>query len=188
LQELNGENVTDGFPADCMENLTEIIMADMTSSNQSGEHGHERKSIRMDMTPMVDLAFLLLTFFILTTTLNEPYVMLMHMPDEPEQAQSLPPLSAKRVLNLVLGKDNVVYWYRGLENPEVQKTDFESLRTLLFEQKKKIDRMVVLIKPSPQSHYKNLIDALDEMSITDIKDFYIMKVTDADRDIIPALN
>src|SRR4051812_44848165 len=91
-------------------------MADMGE----GGGGHEKKgkkrgkksSPRIDMTPMVDLGFLLITFFILTTTMNKPQAMELNMPDKTQDNQEQP-VKASHSLTLILGKFDKVYWFTG---------------------------------------------------------------------------
>lgn len=147
-----------------------------TSSNRNGRHG-----INIDMTPMVDLAFLLLTFFVLTMTINKKTAMQVQMPDSRETSPTTP-INIKRVLTVVLHKDDRVYYYRG-DKPKVQITNFsnDGIRNVLLNSTKTIPELVLLIKPSKESKYKNLVDLLDEVDITHVQHYYIVKETNEDR-------
>lgn len=100
-------------------------MADVNTGDEGGgkkKHGKKRakkSSTRIDMTPMVDLGFLLLTFFILTTTFNKPQAMEINMPvkdkDLTEEEKNKVP--ADHTLNIILTDKNVVYWYFGVADP-----------------------------------------------------------------------
>ncbi len=83
------------------------------SGKKDGKVRSKKTSTRIDMTPMVDLAFLLLTFFVMTTTLNKPQTMEITMPEKPKTEDKQPMVNEKRVLTLVLGGDDKVYWYLG---------------------------------------------------------------------------
>lgn len=133
------------------------------------------------MTPMVDLAFLLLTFFVLTTTLNKGMVMDLHMPEKLTQTPP-PPIEAKEALTLVLGNNDQIFWYTGVPNGETQVTNYSSIgiRKILNEKKASIKGLVVLIKPSQQSQYKNVVDLLDEILIADIKRYAIVDIEPQD--------
>src|SRR5258707_735640 len=98
------------------------------------------------MTPMVDLAFLLLTFFVMTTTLNKPQTMEITMPEEDEKEP--PKVNEKHVLTLVMGKNDKIFWYIGITDPEVKVTNFShtGIRKLLLEKKRNIPKLIVLIK------------------------------------------
>jgi biopolymer transport protein ExbD len=132
------------------------------------------------MTPMVDLAFLLLTFFILTATFSKHKVMPLVMPDKINPGDPPPQVTAKDVLNLVLAEDDKVYWWIGVD-PPVQTTNYSNkgIRNLLLEQKAKNPKIMVLLKPQDDCKYQNLVDILDELEITGISKHAIV---DSSRD------
>ena len=77
--------------------------------DKGGKVRTKKASTRIDMTPMVDLGFLLITFFILATTLSKPSSMTLAVPDKQEKEQETEPIKASKVLTLFLGKDNTVW-------------------------------------------------------------------------------
>jgi biopolymer transport protein ExbD len=135
------------------------------------------------MTPMVDLAFLLLTFFILTTTLYKPHVMKVAMPDK--AATDPPKQSAKDVINFVLAENNKVYWWMGLE-PSGELTNYskDGIRKILVEKGSTNPNPMVLIKPKDNSHFENMVDMLDEMAITSMELYAIVDFTDDDQEVM----
>ena len=145
----------------------------------------KKQSTKIDMTPMVDLAFLLLTFFILTTTFNKPKTMEVTMPDKVKDESEQTKVNENDILNLVLGEDNKVYWWIGL-TPPATVTDFSKngVRKLLLEQNRANPKLMVLIKPKDESKYENMVDILDEMDITKTKRFAIVDFTEDDKTII----
>ena len=81
-----------------------------------GKHGKKRakkSSTKVDMTPMVDLAFLLLTFFVLTSTFSKPKSMELNYPAKPDPNDPIKPPEVKNGLTLILSKDDKVFYYRG---------------------------------------------------------------------------
>ena len=162
------------------------VMAEITQqSAQPGSGGKVRskkRSTGIDMTPMVDLAFLLLTFFILTTTFNKSRVLPLVMPDR--AGTDVPEITADNVLNLVLAHDNKVYWWTGL-TPPAEVTDFskDGVRKVLLERRIN-PKLMVLIKPRDDSRYANMVDILDEMKITGIERYAIVEFTEEDKDIV----
>src|SRR5882757_7813537 len=99
-------------------------MAEITQSSGSNSRAHIRSkklSTHIDMTPMVDLAFLLLTFFILTTTLNKLKVMEIVMPEKTVETMPVP---EKCVLNLLLDGGDEVYWRQGISIPKLESVKF----------------------------------------------------------------
>jgi biopolymer transport protein ExbD len=139
------------------------------------------------MTPMVDLAFLLLTFFILTATFNKHRVMDLTMPDK-TSTDSFLPVNEKNVLNLVLAENNRIYWWMGLSPPvEVTNYSKDGIRKILLEKSEADPKLIVLIKPKDESRYENMVDLLDELSITRVKRHAIVDVTEDDKVLISGI-
>lgn len=160
-------------------------MAAIDSNAQSRSRTRQRPVPRIDMTPMVDLAFLLLTFFIMTTTLMKQPALEIRQPVTDETAGSKQ-VEAGRVLNLVLGKNDRVYWYVGLPGSEAHVTDFSSseVRKLLTQKNTEIKKLYVFIKASDQSRYRNMVDVLDEIIITGIADYAFLNPDPEDYKLI----
>lgn len=168
----------------------------MAEISQGGGGGHKKgggkvrvkkASTKIDMTPMVDLAFLLLTFFILTTTFNKPKTMEVNMPDKVQDEKEQTKINEKDILNLVLSENNKIYWYIGL-TPPVTTTNYgkDGVRKVLLEQNRANPKLMVLIKPEDKSKYENMVDILDEMEITNTKRYAIVEYTPDDKTIIAA--
>ena len=153
---------------------------------KEGKVRSKKTSTRIDMTPMVDLAFLLLTFFVMTTTLNKPQTMEITMPEKPKEQDKPPLVNEKHVLTLILGANNKVYWYLGITDPKVELSDFsnDGIRKVLLQQNAQIKEMVVLIKPSDESKYKNVVDILDEMNSSNIARYALVDITPVDKELI----
>jgi biopolymer transport protein ExbD len=164
-------------------------MTDLTASPQNS-HGKIRSkkfSTRIDMTPMVDLAFLLLTFFILTNVLKTQQVLQLFMPEEQDINMKEHIISANSVLTLVLGEHDKIYWYTGT-TPIATVTDFSQhgVRKLILEKNNTIAKMWILIKASDQSRYKNLVDIMDEILIAKINRYALVDLTKEDIELIKA--
>lgn len=157
---------------------------------KDGKVRSKKTSTRIDMTPMVDLAFLLLTFFVMTTTLNKPQTMEITMPEKPKVEDKQPMVNEKRVLTLILGGNDKIYWYLGITDPKVELTNFsnDGVRKVLLRENTQIKEMVVLIKPSDESKYKNVVDILDEMNISNIARFALVDITAMDKELINESN
>ncbi len=171
-------------------------MAELDTSgggkHKGGKVRSKKSSTRVDLTAMVDLAFLLITFFMYTTTLNKPKAMNLAMPDNSVKTSQLP-IAASRSMTILLGANNKIEWYMGEAGksaPTVDNYGKDGLRKALIENSKNVEAshaapdnfMEVLIKPSDQSTYENLVTALDEMSITNIKMYAIVKITQLEVD------
>lgn len=165
-------------------------MAELDTSgggkHKGGKVRSKKASTRVDLTAMVDLAFLLITFFMFTTTLNKPKAMDLVKPDNSVKTSQLP-VAATRTMTILLGSHNKLEWYigePGKSAPTVDGYGKDGLRKALIENSKNIQEshaapdntMIVLIKPSDKSTYENLVSTLDEMSITNIKTYAIVKI------------
>jgi biopolymer transport protein ExbD len=166
-------------------------MAEISAPEQG--NGGQRKlrsrkmSIKIDMTPMVDLGFLLITFFMLTTALVKPFSLKLAMPvkDGPTG-----PTKESQSLTVILGEANKVYYYQGLATDpttKVQVTDFsdKGLRAVLFNYKNKIgDPFTIVIKSTDQAKYGNMVDLLDELTITNNNRYGIVDISESDKKLI----
>jgi len=122
------------------------IIANEGGGKQKGKKRSKRHSTHIDMTPMVDLACLLLTFFMLTTAFSKAKVMEIVLPEKTpkDQEQDAPEVDKDRALNIILVKDNKVLWYNGLADPTkpplptLNETDFsdEGIRRVVLQRNK----------------------------------------------------
>ncbi|HEY9001218.1 MAG TPA: biopolymer transporter ExbD [Mucilaginibacter sp.] len=167
-------------------------MAELTTSGKSGRRGSSRMPApRIDLTAMVDLAFLLITFFIMTTTLAKPKAMDLAMP-----VKGGPPgaVSELNTMSVCLGKDNKVMWYIGMPEkpitaPQLVNFSKTGLRAALIAKSKEIMQTIhkpifVILKPSDHSDYANFIAALDEFNITGVQSYAVADITPKDIDML----
>jgi biopolymer transport protein ExbD len=173
-------------------------MAELTQSpanNGGGARTSKKLSIRVDLTAMVDLAFLLVTFFMLTTTLTKPTAMSLVMPDdEPIKAN----IAASRTVTLCLGKKDQLVYYRGtiekpMGEPQVVGYHKGGLREALLTSAKKIKQetgksMIVVVKPSIHSVYANVVNTIDELNITASKIYAVTDISAKDIDLLKQKN
>lgn len=160
-------------------------MAELTTNTRTGSNRTKKLSTRVDLTAMVDLAFLLITFFMLTTTLAKPVAMSLSMPVGDDPA----PVKLSNALTLCLGSNNQLMYYTGTnENPEELSFtgyDKNEIRLVLMNKAQQIlnqtgKNLMVLIKPSDKSQYQNLVDVLDELHITNVPSYAIVDITSED--------
>jgi len=169
-------------------------MAELDTSgggkHKGGKVRSKKSSMRVDLTAMVDLAFLLITFFMLTTTLMKAKAMDMAMPDKDEQHDQLP-VPATRSMTILLGSNDKMEWYigeTGKSAPTVDNFGKDGIRKALVEQSDKIKAshngqpMIVLIKPSDKSTYKDFVAILDEMNITGITIHAVVDISQVEID------
>ena len=154
---------------------------------------HNKKQIiRVDMTPMVDLGFLLITFFVFTTTMSTPKATDLFMPKEGDVIDP-PKLIDDLALTLILDDNNRIYYYNGIFNDalntnkifETNYSTYNGIGKIIRQKQKDIDAsgkfadgrkgLMLLIKPTSKSSYKNVVDALDEAVINDVKKYAIIE-------------
>jgi biopolymer transport protein ExbD len=145
-----------------------------------------KASLIVDLTPMVDLGFLLISFFVLTTTLAKPTAMRLAIPDD-NNIKNLSTAPASKTLNLILGANNNVYYYEGdsfnqIKNIGSNASDLHNVinqKKIMLQNKYGSDsRIIVLIKPTKDATYQDIINALDEMLISDVKTYVLMDASD----------
>ena len=138
----------------------------------------KKQSTRVDLTPMVDLGFLLITFFMFTTTLSSPTAMKLIMPDETAKPEEQNEAAKSGVFTLILGKADQVYYYEGDDPTKMQVTNLKGIRDKILDKKGRTpaDKLVVIIKPDQDATYKDAVDLLDEMTINDIQKYAMIGV------------
>ncbi|MES2558943.1 MAG: biopolymer transporter ExbD [Bacteroidota bacterium] len=210
-------------------------MAEIAADGGGGKHKGGKKrgkkmSTRVDFTPMVDLGFLLITFFMLTTSMNKPKTMEINMPDKNVKTEEeKTKVKASQAVTLLLTQDDkVVYYFINPktgepETPEITNYSKGGIRaTLLRENKARNpyvdsiaiykeqlnignineatyrananrikgyeDGLIVVIKATDKSNYKNMIDILDEMLICNIGRYAIVDITPIELEMLKTVN
>jgi biopolymer transport protein ExbD len=201
-------------------------MAEIIESGGGHEKGAKKRpkkhSTNIDMTPMVDLMCLLITFFMLTTAFAKPKVMEITMPEkkdinDPPQKDVL--IDAKRTVNILISGDDKIYYYEGLADinkpplPVLVKSGYgpDGIRKYLLERNKNVFEQVtqlrekvikgelvmadstlirkikeikksdvkapiILIKAAEKAKYRNIVDIIDEMAITNISSYAVVDI------------
>ncbi len=172
-------------------------MADMGPSGGGGKKGgpgvkkQKKANPRVDLTAMVDLAFLLITFFVFTTTMSSPTAMALNLPKDDVKEDELNKAKESGALTIMLGKDRNVYYYEGMlkdDGSNFVSTTFKQVRDVILNKKKSTeeDDLVIVIKPSPASTFKDVVDALDEMTINDIKRYALVDISESEQQLVEA--
>lgn len=167
--------------------------------------GGKKAAPRVDLTPMVDLGFLLITFFVFTTTMNKPKAMEIQMPYTDGKEIKDPTVIKKDVaLTILLSKDHRIYYYAGIGNdpttpPDVEVTGFQDkggIRDILIKKKQSVQNLIsqgvlksgdlttVIIKPDSTSNTDDLINIIDEMTINAIPVYAVVDITPIDQGFI----
>lgn len=153
------------------------------SRNKRGGIRSKKQSTRVDLTPMVDLGFLLITFFIFTTTMNEATVLRLIMPADTPVTDPIK-VAESKTLSLILEGDAQIYYYHGLNKNQGGSTGYSAagLRTLIQQKLNDVQarfgkrsEAIVLIKPTAEASYRNIVNTLDEMLINDVKKYVLME-------------
>lgn len=179
----------------------------------AGDSGHKKGpgvkkakklSTRVDMTPMVDLGFLLITFFIFTTTMSTPSTMRLVMPKDDKDQKNQTEIKESDALTILLGKGNQVYYYMGQlkdNGANFTSSNFSDIRKVISDKKKEVMEQgrslgypkdtldkdyVIVIKPNKEASYKNIVDILDEMTINAVHRFALVDITENENQLVKA--
>jgi biopolymer transport protein ExbD len=172
-------------------------MAEMDTSSGGGHKKgpgvkkSKKLSTRVDLTPMVDLGFLLITFFIFTTTMSQPTAMKLFLPKDTDKPEEQNKVKASGALSIMLGQKDGVFYYEGELLPDgsnFKSSNFKEIRDVIINKKKSTDPddFVVVIKPGPEATYKNTVDMLDEMTINDVKRYAMVDIFPTEIDLMKA--
>lgn len=149
-------------------------MAPSSGRKKSGKKKMRRLGIRIDMTPMVDIAFLLLTFFMLTSVFRRPQTMEINMPPKEVEVE----VAESNLLTLRVIADGSIYWNMGIEPP--QAVAFKDLRKLLEDFNQANPKLVTLIKVDRKSKYFNMVDVMDELQLARVNRFSLAELKPVD--------
>jgi biopolymer transport protein ExbD len=141
---------------------------------------NNKKNIKVDLTPMVDLGFILITFFVFTATLQQHHSFKLIIPQS--NTNILMPLAESKVITIMPISNEHIGWYAGKFNGSIQYTNWSihGIRKVIATEKSRIDEifktnneLTVIIKPGPESNFGNFIDVLDEITIQNIKKYVV---------------
>ena len=165
-------------------------MSDIITRNEKA--GRRMQALRVDLTPMVDLGFLLITFFVFTTTMSEVKALKLVMPDDGGETG----IAASGAFT-ILPSANKLWYYAGdlpvnaSEIRSISYTDKNSLRMLLLHLKQQLviehgndEKLVVMIKPLADASFSNVVDMLDEMKICSIKRYALIDAGEKERELV----
>lgn len=194
----------------------------MASIEEGGDSGHKKGpgvkkakklSTRVDMTPMVDLGFLLITFFVFTATMSTPTTLDLNMPKDIKDQKEQTEVKESSALSILLGENDHIFYYEGKlteDGSNFKSATFKEIRNVIINKKKEVisryagdpeceakmkaegkpvsncaDKdFVVIIKPSPECTYKNTVDILDEMTINQVRTYAMVKIFPQEFDLI----
>jgi len=142
-----------------------------------------KREVNVDMNPMVDLAFLLLTFFMLATTFNKPQAMELVVPAKPKATdlEKETPVKESKTYSLVMLEDKA-YWYRGITDPTTEEISLEQdrIEAVLSAAQESTEGMIVLIKPLETADYEDLVMVFDALNNVQAKRYALSEPSDFD--------
>lgn len=178
-------------------------MAELNTGGGEGKKGgkkvrSKKQNAGVDLTAMVDLAFLLITFFMLTTSLSKPQSMDLTMPDKLEEKDPTKKQEAKesKTMTILIGKDRKLKYYMGMLNDPylgvgptdstygkdgIRKVILQKIANLSAKGQSGRDGIVVLIKATEDATYTDMIDILDEMAITGVEIYALQDMTEDEK-------
>jgi biopolymer transport protein ExbD len=175
-------------------------MADLNTEPGPARKRDKRRakklSTRVDLTPMVDLGFLLITFFFVTTVWAKPHVMKVNAPADGDGTQ----VGMNAALTVLAGSDNKIFYYQGrwedaLKNGNYGITGYAlngGIGGIIRQKQQAMDssykggrkEMMLLIKGSSKASFKNIVDLLDEMPINGVLKYALVDITAAEKKLL----
>jgi biopolymer transport protein ExbD len=143
-----------------------------------------KNNCRVDLTPMVDLGFLLITFFVFTTSLQKPVALKLFLPNDQQPLTDLQ-IPANKTLSIVIDETNIGY-YKGnnLHTLKLAENTVVDVRSAVINHMRQVQKnfgstkeAVILLKPTLNCSYKQLVDCLDEMTINAVKKYMLLEAT-----------
>ncbi len=152
-------------------------MAEVIAQEKQGGSKQRKKLIRVDMTPMVDLGFLLITFFMFTTNFTKPNVMDLGLPTKDLHPPKID-IDVKNQVTFILGKDNRVFYHQSskedLNSNNLKETNFSGINITkiiseAYNSAPNKKNFTIIIEPTDDANYKNFVDILDNIAISSKK-------------------
>ncbi|MFI5370163.1 MAG: ExbD/TolR family protein [Candidatus Eisenbacteria bacterium] len=158
---------------------------DTPERSSKGKKGARRKKrrvgIRIDMTPMVDVAFLLLIFFMVTTVFRTPQALEINLPPREDVKVEI---AQSRVLELRILPDQRIYW-RDAQNPWA-RTEMKSVPQVLAPWKGNKDK-VVLIRIDRDAKFNAMVKMIDELDLANLTRFSLQTLTPDEKKEVESL-
>ena len=167
----------------------------VNQGRRAGMHHRKLPHPKTDMTPMVDLGFLLITFFVFTAEITKPKAMNLYMPHNGPST----PTPESKTLTIIVGGNNKLFYYNGKEE-NVEKEN--RIHEISYDEKTGIGKVIrerqiglklasidknelmVVIKPGSNASYKNSVDILDEMIINNVTRYAITKLSEQEKNYL----
>jgi len=147
--------------------MSEITEQTIEKKSRPGFSKNRKLQIQIDLTPLVDLGFLLITFFIFSSTLSESTTMSLNMPKD---SKIMTPVKRSGSLTILQGKGNSLFYYFKDDPALMKPVSYKNIREVILQKKKSTppDDLYIIIKPSGEVSIKNVVNILDEMNVNEI--------------------
>jgi biopolymer transport protein ExbD len=173
------------------------------NNRKPGVKRMKRHTMKIDMTPMVDLGFLLITFFVMTIEMSKPSSIGLIMPKDGTDGTKLQKSAA---LTVLLGNENEIWYYHGdwgeaFQQKEIHQTSFsykDGLGKIIREKQIVLDNtpavhdgrdgLTILIKAASNANYKGVVDVLDESIINNVKRYALVNITEEEKKFLSKQN
>jgi len=172
--------------------MAEITSPAAAGSKPGGRRG-KKLSTRVDLTPMVDLGFLLITFFIFTTTMSQPSAMKLVMPKD----GPVMPVKESGSLTVVPFSNNRIFYFHGELDKALSIGDYgissysfaDGIGQVIRNKQEAMDKakpgsrndLMLIIKPLGSSNLQNVVDIIDEVKINDVESYALTDISDVER-------
>ncbi len=155
------------------------VAAPRESKGKKKHKKGRRLGTRIDMTPLVDVAFLLLTFFMFTTSMSRPQTMEINLPPDKDVKVEV---AESNLLTLRVNDKGEIFWSTGIESPK--RIDRKDLRAFLRDKAIQNPKLIVLVKIDRAGKYNMMVDTIDELNLANVTRFSIAPLLDADKQLI----
>jgi biopolymer transport protein ExbD len=155
-------------------------VAESKSHSKGKKHKKGRRmGVRIDMTPLVDVAFLLLTFFMFTTSMSRPQTMEINLPPDKDVKVEV---AESNLMTLRVNDKGDVFWSMGIESPK--RIDQKELRGFLRDKLASNPKLIVVLKIDRAGKYNQMVNLIDEINLSNITRFSLAPMLDADKALI----
>lgn len=137
-----------------------------------------RVGVRVDLTPMVDVVMLLITFFMLTTVFTTPQTMEINLPPDETNVE----VGESSLLTIRVLADGTIYWNMGIEMPQI--VAYKDLHALLVERLQSNPRLITLVKVEREGSFNQMVDVMDELSLANITRFSMARFKEIDKKVL----
>ncbi len=157
--------------------------ADLGGGDSGGRGKHKKKhtkrrmGVRIDMTPMVDVAFLLLTFFMLTTVMRRQQTMEINLPPNNETKVDI---AESNLMTIYIDENDKIYYAEGTEKTPHQ-IEVKNVENFFKDKAKQNSKLVILLKFDRKSKYHMMVDVIDQLNVAELNRFSIAPLSDNDK-------